>query len=81
MKQQDIAIILIIVFVSGVLSFVVSNQFISPPKRDQKAAKVEPITAEFTEPGNTYFNDKAINPTQLIQIDNNQNENPIKSAN
>lgn len=77
MKQKDIAIIIIIVFASGILSFFISNKFISPPKHDLKAAKVEPINAEFAEPDNRYFNDKSINPTQIIRIGNNENQNPI----
>ncbi|HTE22439.1 MAG TPA: hypothetical protein VK674_05365 [Candidatus Limnocylindria bacterium] len=77
MKQKDIALIIIIVFVSGVLSFFISNKFISSPKHDLKAAKVEPITADFNEPSNAYFNDKSVNPTQLIRVDNNKNQSPF----
>lgn len=77
MKQKDIALIIIIVFISGVLSFVISNKFISPPKHDLKAAKVEPISSDFTEPSNKYFNDKSVNPTQLIRIDSNSNKSPF----
>ena len=77
MKQQDIAIIIVIVFASGVLSFFISNKFISPPKHDLTAAKVDPITPEFNEPSNRYFNDKSVNPTQLIRIDSNQNPSPF----
>lgn len=78
MKQKDIALIIVIVFVSGALSFVISNKFISPPKHDEKAAKVEPITAEFKEPSKAYFNEQSINPTQLIQIENNANQTPVR---
>jgi hypothetical protein len=77
MKQQDIAIIIVIVFLSGVFSYFLSNQFISPPKRDLTAAKVEPITPEFNEPSNKYFNENSINPTQLIRIGSNKNQNPL----
>jgi len=76
-KQKDIALIIVIVFVSGVLSFFISNKFISSPKHDLKAAKVDPITADFNEPSNRYFNDKSINPTQLIRVDNNANQSPF----
>lgn len=77
MKQNDIAIIIIIVFISGVASYFISNTFISPPKHDLKSAKVEPITPEFNEPSDKYFNDKSVNPTQLIRINNNQNKSPL----
>jgi hypothetical protein len=76
-KQKDIALIIVIVFVSGVLSFFVSNKFISSPKHDLKAAGVEPITSDFNEPSNAYFNEKSVNPTQLIRIDNNANQSPF----
>lgn len=77
MKQQDIAIIIIIVFISGVFSFFVSNKFISPPKHDLTAPKVEAITAEFKDPDKRFFNEKSINPTQLIRVNENKNQNPI----
>lgn len=77
MKQKDIALIIIIVFISGILSFFISNKFISPPKHDLKAAQVDPITPEFNEPSNRYFNEDSVNPTQLIRVGNNQNQNPI----
>lgn len=77
MKQQDIALIIIIVFISGIASFFITNKFISSPKKDLKAAKVEPISSDFIEPSNEYFNDKSVNPTQLIRIDNNTNKSPF----
>lgn len=78
MKQKDVALILIIVFVSGVLSFVISNKFISSPKHELKAAHVDPIVSDFKQPDNKYFNDQSINPTKTITIDNNANPTPIK---
>ncbi len=81
MKQKDIALIIIIVFISGVLSFFISNNFISSPEKNEKAAKVEPITADFNEPSKEYFNGNSINPTQLIRIGDDRNDTPIKSAN
>ena len=77
MKQKDIALIIVIVFVSGVLSYFISNKFISPPKHDLEVAKVEPINFEFNEPDSKYFNDNSLNPTQLIRINDNSNDNPF----
>ena len=79
MKQKDIALIIFIVAVGGALSFVISNKFISSPDHNEKAAKVTPITAEFSEPNKAYFNQQSINPTQLIQIGNGENKTPLKS--
>lgn len=78
MKQKDIALIILIVFFSGIASYFISNQFISSPKKDLDVSKVEPINAEFTEPNKSYFNDKSVNPTQLIQIDANNNKSPFR---
>lgn len=77
MKQKDIALIIVIVFVSGVLSFFLSNTFISPPEHNQRAATVDPITSEFREPNRRFFNDRSINPTEPIRIDENTNDNPF----
>jgi hypothetical protein len=78
MKQKDIALILVIVFVSGVVSFVVSNKIFAPPKSRQQAVEVVPVISKsFLTPDPKYFNAQAIDPTQLIQIGNNNNQNPF----
>lgn len=78
MKQQDIALVIAIVFVSGIFSFVISTKLINPPEKTLEAAKVEPISTEFNEPSPDYFNEKSINPTQVIRIDDSKNENPFR---
>jgi len=78
MKQKDIALIIVIVFVSGVLSFFVSNALFASPKDLQTEVEVvEPISAEFKTPDERYFNEKSINPTQPITIGDDQNEQPF----
>lgn len=77
MKQKDIVLILVIVFISGMVSFFISNKFISPPKHDMKAAKVEAISGDFNQPDDRYFNETSVNPTQLIRIQNNSNTKPF----
>ena len=77
MKQKDLLLIIVIVVISGLVSFFISNKFISPPKHDLKAAKVEAISSDFDQPDNRYFNDKSVNPTQLIRIQNNANTKPF----
>ena len=78
MKQQDIALIIVIVFISGVASLFISNSFIGPGERNEKAAVVEPITTDFKEPDERYFNGESINPTQTIQIEEGQNTDPFQ---
>ena len=78
MKQKDIALIIVIVFMSGVISFLASQWvFARPADRQQKAEVVDVITSDFPPPDTKYFNTTSINPTQLIQIGNSSNPNPF----
>jgi hypothetical protein len=78
MKQNDIILIIVVVFIAGISSFFVSNAlFTSSEKRKADVEVVEPITQAFAEPDTRYFNEKAVNPTQLIQIGNQDNKQPF----
>ena len=80
MKQKDIALIIVVVFISGVLSLFLSNiLFASPKNRQEKVAVVEPITADFQQPDKKYFNSDAIDPTQIIKIGDNNNNQPFNN--
>ena len=82
MKQKDWALIAIVVFISGVFSFVLSNFLFGGTKNRQESVEVvQVITPELTPVNEKYFNDKSNNPTQLIKIGNNNNKNPFKSSN
>jgi hypothetical protein len=77
-KQKDIALIVAVSFFSAIASFVVTQfVFASPSNRQQKVEVVPVITASFPVPDSRYFNSKSVNPTQLIQIGNNNNTNPF----
>lgn len=81
MKQKDIALIILIVFFSGVLSFFVSRTlFASPKNRQQQVDVVETLSANFPTPDSRYFNSHSIDPTQLIQIGNTTNSNPFNDT-
>lgn len=81
MKQKDIVLIIVLVFISGVVSFVVSGViFGKPGSRDQQAEVVDVITSDFSPPSNKYFNGNSVDPTQLIQIGNTNNPNPFSSS-
>ncbi len=81
MKQKDIALIIVIVFISGVASFFISGAlFASKNNREQKVEKVEAITADFPTPSKKYFNSESVDPTQLIQIGNSTNPDPFNGA-
>lgn len=81
MKQKDIAMIIVVVFVSGVLSFFISRLFFAAPKdRQQKVEVVDVITSDFPTPDKKYFNKDSINPTQLIHIGDTNNPNPFNGT-
>lgn len=81
MKQKDIALIVVIVFFSGVISLLVSNAFFgSPAEREQKVEVVQPITAQFSKPDKRYFNKDAFDPTRQITIGQNANNDPFNGS-
>jgi hypothetical protein len=78
MKQKDIILIIVVVFISGILSFFVSRLVFAAPKTRQQAVEVvDPITTDFPIPGSKYFNTGSIDPTQLIQIGGTSNLAPF----
>lgn len=80
MKQKDIALIIIIVFISGIVSFVVSGKLFAASKGHQSVETVDKISSDFNVPDSTYFNKNSIDPTQLIQIGNSTNPNPFNTG-
>jgi hypothetical protein len=81
MKQKDIALILVIVFISAAISLVVSNMlFASPKNRQEQVEVVQPITSDFPKTDAKYFNDKAFNPTRTITIGQNNNTDPFSGS-
>lgn len=78
MKQKDLPLIFVVVIFSAVVSLVLSNILISSPKnRKTKVEVVNPITSDFKEPDQRYFNAQSIDPTQVIQIGDNNNQQPF----
>lgn len=82
MKQQDIALLIIVIFLSAMTSMFVGKAIIKPPKgQAAKVEVVEAINTSFDQPDSTIFNDSAINPTRLIEIGKDQNQQPIMPQN
>jgi hypothetical protein len=78
MKQKDIALIVLVVFFSAVISFFVSRLvFTSSSQRSLTAEVVQPIDPTFNQPDEAFFNEKSINPTQLIKIGDSNNDQPF----
>lgn len=78
MKQKDLAIIAITVFISGIFSFIICSKLIfGAQDRLQKVEVVTPISSDFQLPDKKIFNAEAVNPTKLIEIGPNSNNQPF----
>ena len=81
MKQKDVALIIVIVVISGIISLVVSKTlFVSSADRQQQVDVVQPIDASFQAPSTSYFNANSVDPTQLILIGNANNASPFSAS-
>lgn len=78
MKQKDVALVLVVCFISAVVAFFLSNWlFGGEQSRNQTAESIDVITSEFQQPPERYFNANSINPTKLIEIGGQSNPNPF----
>ena len=78
MKHKDIALLVVVAFLAGVISLVLTRAiFVTENSRNMTAEIVEPISSQFSEPDKSVFNERAINPTQLIQIGDGNNSDPF----
>lgn len=77
MKQKDIALIIIIVFISAVFALGMSKLIFKSSVMNQEAEAVDAISADFVAPDKRYFNEASVNPTRLIEISGNNNQNPF----
>lgn len=87
MKNKEMLIIIGVAFVAGIFSIVLSGLlFGSPQKNPIKVpvvTKIDPVfpTVQSDDNYKKVFNDKALNPTQLIEIGGNDNKTPFQSSN
>ncbi len=84
MKQKDIAVLITIVFVAAVISIIVSGKTFNSPSHKLKVPEVQAINSSFPDikndsQYNSFFNDQAIDPTQLIKIGTSQNNTPFNT--
>lgn len=78
MKQKDVALIIVVAFISGIISVLISGKVFSKPANlKAEVDVVDPISANFPPIDQRYFNKNSINPTQLIQIGNQNNQQPF----
>ena len=77
MKTKDIGLLAVIAIISAVASVILSGLLISSTDKKQTVRTVEPISAELQRPPDEYFNESSINPTQEIQIGQDNNSQPF----
>lgn len=82
MKRNDLALILAVACVAGVVSFIASRLLFATPQNRHQQVEVAPaISATFTPPESAYFNSDSVDPTQTIQIGNSTNPTPFNGGN
>lgn len=78
MKKNDIALIVLIVSVSLVVTYFIAKAVVGEPQNQSAQAEVvEPISAELVQPQSKIFNKDAINPTVDIEIGDSSNQQPF----
>jgi hypothetical protein len=81
MKQKDVVLIVVIAFISAIISFVVSGKiFVTPKNRQQQVVTVDSISSLFQPPSTRYFNAQSVDPAQLVEIGSNNNQTPFNSS-
>lgn len=83
MTKKDLGLLAGVLVFSVILSLIIANfVFGSSGERQEKVEVVDPISADFpvSQVSPKYFNNKSVDPTQLIQI-GNPNEHPFAGGN
>lgn len=86
MKRQSLMIVIVVAIISATISAIISSAlFGSPQKNPIKVPSVQKISSSFPVPqtDDTYkkfFNDQALDPTQLIQIGGSNNTAPFQGG-
>lgn len=84
--NKNLAIIVAVVFLSAVVSLVVSKALFGASKKNLQYEVVQKVTPDFIPQKDTdeykanfapIFNDQAIDPTQLIKIGDGSNPQPF----
>lgn len=83
MKAKDWALIATFGFVAAIASFVVANSVFKPPTGSTKVPVVTAIDPNFPDVKNdskynAIFNKRALDPTQPVQIGNQNNTVPFR---
>jgi len=78
MRSKDKLLIVTVALASALVAFFVANFVFGGEKKfNLKAPTVNQITSDFKAPSQTYFNSSAIDPTQEINIGDQNNNKPF----
>lgn len=78
MKKSDLAAIIVLVMISGVIAYFAANALIGQPKNNPvQVEKVTKIAPTFPTPDPRVFNDKAIDPTVTINGSGQSSDRPF----
>lgn len=89
MKQKDFILIGVIIFISTIVSYFISNAlFGSPSSHQQQVEIVQPIDSSFPDITSQdykdtlgkFLNKDSFDPTRNINISQNANNDPFKAA-
>ncbi len=80
MKQADMAMLILIVSISLLVSYFVGNSvFGGESTRSTEVEVVQSISVEFDQPDKSIFNKSAVNLTETINIGPNNTTSPFSS--
>lgn len=84
MKKNDLITLVIIGVVTGIFAMIISGLLFSPPKKDKSVPMVEAFETSLPDVKNNpkfnrIFNEKALDPTQPVQIGPAENTKPFNS--
>ncbi len=78
MKKNDLAAIVLIVALAGVIAYFAANAVIGTPQNAPVSVeKVTPISDSFPAPDSRVFNDKSIDPTVEITGNGQSTDTPF----
>jgi hypothetical protein len=85
MKRKDLTKVIFVAVIWGIFSVVASGIIFKSPVKNAKVPVVKPISTSFPQVNTdsnyqAIFNNNALDPTQLIQIGNSQNNTPFASS-
>ena len=85
-KDKDNSVFMLAGVAAVIVGFIAASMFVHAPKKGSLKVDVVPaIPASFPDVKNdstysNYLNNKALDPTQAIQLGNSSNETPFNSA-